>query len=586
MTKVFRDLIVKRGLTPEFLEPKYFSDGDVFELLPDIKKAISEIKKALKVGKKIMVYGDYDVDGVTATTVMVDALKMAAEKIAKADEAEKIETKKTKAKKTSEIITMLPDRFIDGYGMSERCVERAKKEKVGLVVTVDCGSNNSKVISKLKEAKIKTVVTDHHEIMGELPEAEAVVNPKRVDIPLKEQEKIHEEGLIDLAGVGVAFMVVRGLIKEGLIEDGQEKWLLDLVMIGTLCDSMKLSKMNRVLTFYGLKVLEKTRRPGLRELLRVAKVSRLSSEAIGYQIGPRLNAGGRMESAEISLKLLGAKNRAEAAVLAEELDELNSNRRKEQNEAIAEIVRENGDALRKPVIIVAGKWHEGVLGIIAGRLVERYHKPAFVLSLVSNKDEDGDGISDVYKGSGRSFGDFNLAEAIKACSDVIYSGGGHAEACGVKILPARIVDFIDAMNMYYQGLMLEDQSKYLKVSPEMSVTSLEDFSVELLNELSSLEPYGEGNSEPIFKLIEMLVVKNRRVGKEGNHLRMTVEDSDRNQIILVAFSAPEKWLRIQEGTSVNVVVKILKNEWNGRVTPEGRVIDLSVVEDDELSEDF
>ena len=565
MTKIFDDLVKKRGLSQEFLKPKYFLEPKIHELLPDMKKATDEIKKALEKGTKIMIYGDYDVDGVTATTVMVEALKMAAKKC---------------GEKESEIITMLPDRFIDGYGMSKRCIERAKKEKVKLVVTVDCGSNNSAVIAELKKAKIKTVVTDHHEIMNEIPEAEAVVNPKRTDIPLKEQEKIHETGLIDLAGVGVAFMVARSLVEARLIDDGQEKWLLDLVLIGTLCDSMRISKLNRELTFYGLKVLTKTRRPGLKELIRVAKISKLNSYAIGYQIGPRLNAGGRMETAEISLKLLMTESRAEATRLAEELNKLNEERRKEQKDALAEIAENEKEALSRQVIVVAGEWHEGVLGIIAGRLVEKYHKPAFVLSKVSVHDEDGDGITDVYKGSGRSFGDFNLAEALKACSETIYSGGGHAEACGVKILPEKLGEFIEAINWYYSDLMLEDQRKYLKIVPEISGSDLADFKIEMLDELELLEPFGEGNKEPIFELLGMSVAQNRRVGKEGNHLRMIIEDATQNKMTLVAFSAPEQWLDIPEGAAVNVTFTAVRNEWNGRVSVEGRVLGLKVAEED------
>ena len=284
MNRLFEKIVKKRGLSEEFLNPKYLSDEQVFAKMPDIKKAAARILKAIENKEKIMVYGDYDVDGVTATTVMVDALTLAG---------------------ASEVITMLPDRFIDGYGMSARCVDKAVSECVSLVVTVDCGSNNSEVISELKKAKIDTIVTDHHEIMAEVPkDAVAVVNPKRLDISKKAVSEIKKVGLNDLAGVGVAFMVALALKDAGKIPEGQEKWLLDLVLIGTLCDSMTLSKTNRELTYFGMKVLEKTRRLGLIELMKVAKTSRISAEAIGFQIGPRLNAGGRMESAEISLRLL------------------------------------------------------------------------------------------------------------------------------------------------------------------------------------------------------------------------------------------------------------------------------------------
>ena len=557
MNQIIEKIIEKRGLSSDFLNPKYLSDANVHEKLPDMKKAISRIRKAISGKEKVMVYGDYDVDGVTATTVMVDALRLAG---------------------VSEVTTMLPDRFIDGYGMSQRCVERAASEGVSLVITVDCGSNNSLVISELAEKGIDTVVTDHHEVMNDVPvDAVAVVNPKRTDISAAAQEKIRESGLIDLAGVGVAFMVARGLVLEGLIPDGQEKWMLDLVLIGTLCDSMTLSKLNRELTFYGMKVLEKTRRPGLKELMRVAKTTRISAEAIGFQIGPRLNAGGRMESAEISLKLLMTDSKTEAIRLAEELNELNTNRRNEQLAAMKEIEERCTEELSRNVIVVSGEWHEGVLGIIAGRLVERYHKPAFVLSKVSVQDVNGDGFSDVYKGSGRSFGEFNLAEAIKNCKNSVYSGGGHAAACGIKILPEKMSEFVSDVNDYYDSLKLTDQEKYLKVQAEFMTEDFEGFSEDLLDDMAKLEPFGNGNPEPIFELEKVKAVEVRAVGKEGNHLRMIVMDSSGQRMTLVAFSAPEEWLNTPVNSVISAVIQVVRNEWNGRVSVEGRILDLKSI---------
>lgn len=557
MNQIIEKIIEKRGLSSDFLNPKYLSDANVHEKLPDMKKAISRIMKAISGKEKVMVYGDYDVDGVTATTVMVDALRLAG---------------------VSEVTTMLPDRFIDGYGMSQRCVERAVSEGVSLVITVDCGSNNSLVISELAEKGIDTVVTDHHEVMNDVPvDAVAVVNPKRTDISAAAQKKIRESGLIDLAGVGVAFMAARGLVVEGFIPDGQEKWMLDLVLIGTLCDSMTLSKLNRELTFYGVKVLEKTRRPGLKELMKVAKTTRISAEAIGFQIGPRLNAGGRMESAEISLKLLMTDSKTEAIRLAEELNELNTNRRNEQLAAMKEIEERCTEELSRNVIVVSGEWHEGVLGIIAGRLVERYHKPAFVLSKVSVQDVDGDGFSDVYKGSGRSFGEFNLAEAIKNCKNSVYGGGGHAAACGIKILPEKMSEFVSDVNDYYDSLKLTDQEKYLKVQAEFMTEDFEGFSEDLLDDMAKLEPFGNGNPEPIFELEKVEAVEVRAVGKEGNHLRMIVMDSSGQRMTLVAFSAPEEWLNTPVNSTISVVIQVVRNEWNGRVSVEGRILDLKSI---------
>lgn len=547
MSRIFEEIVRKRGLTADFLNPKYLSQPEIFQKMPDMARAVELILATISRQEKILVYGDYDVDGVTATTLMVEALKLAGAK---------------------EVETMLPDRFIDGYGMSKRAVEEATSRQVKLVITVDCGSNNSEVIKELKQAGILTIVTDHHEVMGELPEAEAIVNPKRTDLTEEEQAAIKEAGLCDLAGVGVAFMVALALVAAGKIRQGQEKWMLDLVLVGTLCDAMRLTKINRELTYYGAKVLAKTRRVGLKELMRVVGVTKVSAEAVGFQIGPRLNAGGRMESAEISLQLLMAESKAEATRLAEELNELNAGRRAEQNTAIQEIEEKCQVELAQPVIVVAGEWHEGVVGIIAGRLVEKYKRPAFALTKVGENEG-------VYKGSGRSFGEFNLAEMIKACSEVLVGGGGHAGACGVKVTAEQVEQFRKRVNHYYESLKLENQERFLAVEAEVLAENLDDFTEELLDELATLEPFGGGNREPIFELNHMEMMEVRGVGKEGKHLRAVITDEMGRKMTLIAFSAPEEWLAIQPMTEVSVKVQLMRNEWNGRVSVEGRILEIN-----------
>ena len=547
MSRIFEEIVRKRGLTADFLNPKYLSQPEIFQKMPDMARAVELILATISRQEKILVYGDYDVDGVTATTLMVEALKLAGAK---------------------EVETMLPDRFIDGYGMSKRAVEEATSRQVKLVITVDCGSNNSEVIKELKQAGILTIVTDHHEVMGELPEAEAIVNPKRTDLTEEEQAAIKEAGLCDLAGVGVAFMVALALVAAGKIRQGQEKWMLDLVLVGTLCDAMRLTKINRELTYYGAKVLAKTRRVGLKELMRVVGVTKVSAEAVGFQIGPRLNAGGRMESAEISLQLLMAESKAEATRLAEELNELNAGRRAEQNTAIQEIEEKCQVELAQPVIVVAGEWHEGVVGIIAGRLVEKYKRPAFALTKVGENEG-------VYKGSGRSFGEFNLAEMSKACSEVLVGGGGHAGACGVKVTAEQVEQFRKRVNRYYESLKLENQERFLVVEAEVLAENLNDFTEELLEELATLEPFGGGNREPVFELNHMKMMEVRGVGREGKHLRAVITDGMGRKMTLIAFSAPEEWLAIQPMTEVSVKVQLMRNEWNGRVSVEGRILEIN-----------
>ena len=533
MSKIFEEILTKRGVTEEFLRPKYSLERA--KKLPDIEVAVARIKAAVNRGETVLVYGDYDVDGVTASTIMCEALKLAGVK---------------------RVEVMLPDRFIDGYGMSERCLERAVELGVRLVVTVDCGSNNAEVIKKLAEHKIDTIVTDHHELMNGVPErALAVVNPKRYD---ENEADLEKRELREICGAGVAFMVMQTLVLEGLIPQNQEKWFLDLVLIGTICDSMVMNQINRELAYFGLIILQKTKRVGLLELMRVAGVQKIDSEAIGFQIGPRLNASGRMESAEISLKLLMSKERAEAAMLAEELNRLNGERRTTQRAALEEILVDS-----EPVIVAAGNWHEGVLGIIAGRLVEKYRRPAFVLG-----ETEG-----IYKGSGRSFGDFNLAEAIKAVNETLIGGGGHAAACGVKLKKEDLMRFKEAVNQYYRSLNLTEQEKYLEVTEDIQVDNLAELDVDLYEEMSVLQPFGQGNAEPIFELLNTKIKFVETLGTEKKHLKFTLE-KDGNLFKALVFNAREEWFNLDKDATYNVHINLVLNEWRERKTVESRLLQI------------
>ena len=533
MSKIFEEILTKRGVTEEFLRPKYSLERA--KKLPDIEVAVARIQAAVNRGETVLVYGDYDVDGVTASTIMCEALKLAGVK---------------------RVEVMLPDRFIDGYGMSERCLERAVELGVRLVVTVDCGSNNAEVIKKLAEHKIDTIVTDHHELMNGVPErALAVVNPKRYD---ENEADLEKRELREICGAGVAFMVMQTLVLEGLIPQNQEKWFLDLVLIGTICDSMVMNQINRELAYFGLIILQKTKRVGLLELMRVAGVQKIDSEAIGFQIGPRLNASGRMESAEISLKLLMSKERAEAAMLAEELNRLNGERRTTQRAALEEILVDS-----EPVIVAAGNWHEGVLGIIAGRLVEKYRRPAFVLG-----ETEG-----IYKGSGRSFGDFNLAEAIKAVNETLIGGGGHAAACGVKLKKEDLMRFKEAVNQYYRSLNLTEQEKYLEVTEDIEVDDLVALDVNLYEEMSVLQPFGQGNAEPIFELLNTKIKFVETLGTEKKHLKFTLE-KDGNLFKALVFNAREEWFNLDKDATYNVHINLVLNEWRERKTVESRLLQI------------
>ncbi len=534
MNKLFAQLAEKRGLTEDYLHPKYENLISP-EKLPDIKKAVKRIKTALKNNEKILIYGDYDVDGITATTLMESALKLVGFK---------------------NLEIMLPDRFVDGYGMSERLIDRAKAEKINLVITVDCGSRNFEIVEKLNELKIDTIITDHHECEEKLPAAVAIINPKR-----KDQEI--EKPLQDLAGVGVAFKLAEALKNAKLIPDGQEKWFLDLVLIGTICDSMKLSLENRILTFYGKKVLEKTRRLGLRELMRRAGVKKVTAESIGFQIGPRLNAAGRLKTAELSLALLRTNSATDAVKIVEQLEKLNNERKNSQRAATSEIIAR--ESKNTPVIIESGTWHEGIIGIVAGRLVEEYKKPAFVLTEL----EDG-----TLKGSGRSFGDFELSGALKFAEDTILGGGGHAAAAGVRLEKNKLEAFSEKINEYYKSLKLDNQEIYLKKRPELEVKDLTELSLDFLDELALLEPFGNGNAEPYVCLKNVNILESRRMGSEQNHLRLDVIGEGKKSLKCVAFFAQENWFNLDHDEPRDLIVAPAINEFNGVRSAEARLIDI------------
>lgn len=543
MNKLFTQLLEIRHIDDDFLHPKYENLADPFAL-KDIDKAIARIKTAIKKHEKILIYGDYDVDGVTASTLMEQALILAGVK------PENIEI-------------MLPDRFIDGYGMSPRLITRAKEHQVTLIITVDCGSRNHDIIAELNELDIDTIITDHHECADTLPNATAIINPHRKDAPT--------ESLQCLAGVGVAFKLAQALVGQNLIPAGQEKWLLDLVLLGTICDQMLLTRENRILCYYGIKVLTKTRRKGLKELMKNAGVKNITSESIGFQIGPRLNAAGRLKTAELSLELLRTSSATKAASLAAKLERLNKERREEQHAATKEIAeRLKSHPTSTQVIVEVGSWHEGILGIVAGRLVENYHQPAFVLTEVENG---------ILKGSARSFGDFNLAEALNYAKDAIINGGGHAAAAGVRLYQKDLYAFREKINFYYESLHLKNQEKYLISHADLCTNCIKNLNIDLLDNLKLLEPYGAGNEEPIFEIKDAHILEIKRMGSEGQHLRLDLKGKDGGIIKCVAFSAPKAWFNLYDDENYDFLIQLTENEWNGVRSCETRL--LSVLPADE-----
>ena len=534
MTRIFKQLLADRGLDESFLHPKYADLFDPFLML-GMTKAVDRIEKARDRKEKIIIYGDYDADGVTSSTVCRDALVNFG---------------------CEQVDIMLPNRFKDGYGLNRPAIPEIINRGAGLVITVDCGSGSEDVIAELKTQGIDTIVTDHHEIPTVPKSAVAMINPKRRG----------EKYGLNMAGVGVAFTLARALNarKNGGECDGQEKWLLDMVAIGTVCDSMELREENRIMVYYGMIVLGKTRRRGIQELAKLAKckLGQVDTHAIGFQLGPRINAAGRMKTADLALDLMLSDSRAEALRLATELDDLNKERREAQDRAVKE-VGELGD---EPVLVVRGKWHEGIVGIVAGRLTEIYKRPTFALTEL----DDGS-----LKGSGRSFGDFSLAEALQSCpKGLLLSGGGHAGACGLSIKGGDFEKFKKHIVEYYLSLNLKDQEKYLRVKSDVILKDLSELSVELYNEVCLLEPFGPGNEEPVFEYTGRVSAK--RILKE-KHLSISVSD-DKKDVRMMSFYAPEEQLSVKTGDIVKVQFTLSKNEWGGNVKIEGMIISLEVIE--------
>lgn len=536
--QIFEQILENRGISKEnreaFLNPNYDNQHDPF-LLPDMEKAVERLLIAHKQQEKITVYGDYDVDGVSASTVILTAFEKFGFK---------------------NVDYFLPDRFKDGYGMNERGVKILAERGTNLILTVDCGSLNHVEIDFAKGFGIDTIVTDHHNIAKVQPNAVAVVNPRRPENQYPQAEKF--------AGVGVAFKLVQALQTklEGLPK-GQEKWLLDLVALGTVCDVMEQTIENRQNTFWGLKVLAKTQRVGLKSMLALAGIKDPKSSTLGFIIGPRVNSAGRLETAEKALDLMLEKDAFVAFKKAKSLDDLNKVRRKIQHEALEIAIQKAEDFRKDDVLVVADEsFNDGIIGIVASGLLERFKKPVFVISIEGN----------IAKGSARSFGDFSASQAVEQAREIIIKGGGHDAAAGVTLQTEKIDIFRRIVNDFYKSLKLKNQLE--KLLPKVDV-QLEDFSpisLELFEKILQLEPFGKGNEEPTFEIKNVRVVSRQEMGEQKQHLKLTLTDGE-NEIKMLKFNAPKEFFA-EIGEEVDVIFSIGLNEWQGQKNVEGQILHL------------
>lgn len=558
---LFDRILLSRGITDDnravFLSPNYEAKHDPF-LLPDMAKAVDRLVVARQKQHHITIYGDYDIDGLTATTVLIDSFRSFGFEQVKA---------------------FIPNRFTEGYGLTVDAIERIAADGAELIVTVDCGSLSQKEIERANELGVDVIVTDHHNVAPVQPPAVAVINPKRL---LQDYPDEYEKYLIkpdsslagklypflDLPGVGVAFKLVQALqTKLDGLAPGQEKWLLDLVALGTVCDVVTLIDENRTHVFWGLKVLSKTRRPGLKALMAVAGVrpETVNARSLGFSLGPRMNASGRLETAQHSLDMLTAVDSLQALEFARKLDDMNQARRREQDEILKEAIVQAETLLDDPVLVVASEgWNHGIVGIVAAKLLERYQKPTFVLA--SHGEET--------KGSARSYGDFSAADAIRASDDIITKGGGHKLAAGVTLPTDAIAAFRQRVNEFYQQQKLTNQADLLLPVAD-SDAQLQEINEALIAQLDTLEPFGSGNPQPIMRTASLTVSGVRRMGDTGQHVKLTLQAADAKKIDLIAFNAPQHFF-VEEGTTITAWYVPELNEWQGRRSVEGRLLHLEI----------
>lgn len=557
--EVFESILASRGLVgparDAFLHPNYDDKHDPY-LLPDMEAAVARLILARKKQQKITIYGDYDIDGLTATTLLLDALHSFGFQYVDA---------------------FIPNRFVEGYGLTVDAVERIAAAGAQLIITVDCGSLSAKEIQRSNELGVDIIVTDHHNVAPVQPPAVAVINPKRLlaDYPeeyenlvLKNTSKYNGKiyPFLDLAGVGVAFKLVQAMQQKMTgLDNGQEKWLLDLVALGTVCDVVNLTNENRANVYWGLKVMAKTHRPGLKALMAVSGVNsdKITTKSLGFALGPRMSASGRLETAQYSLDLLRSRNASEAFELAQKLDVFNTTRKSDQEKIFQEAVQQAGHFVNDNVLVVSGEnWSHGIIGIVAAKLMEKFHKPTFVL------EEMGDEA----KGSARSYGDFSVAEAIRYAEDIITKGGGHTFAAGVTLPTENIHQFRSKVNEYYRTKKLFNQEGLLLPQSDV-VASLERVTEDLVDDIALLEPFGNGNPEPILSSQNLRVFYRKRMGADGQHIKLGLQDINSRKIYVVAFNAPDHFF-VETNERVTAWYRPTINEWQGRRSVEGYLLRL------------
>jgi single-stranded-DNA-specific exonuclease len=543
------DLMVQRGIE-NTSDAEAFLRADLMDLedpnlLKDMEKAVERIIRGMEEGEKIVVYGDYDVDGITSICVLVDVL----------------------ASLGANIDYYIPDRVDEGYGMNPEAVRSIARDGASLLITVDCGITAFLEVQLAQSLGMDVIVTDHHEPHGEIPSAVAVINPKRHDelYPFR-----------DLAGVGVAYKLAQALLMavKGTPEASTPAdRLLDLVALGTIADVSPLVGENRVFAKQGLAKINRTENLGLQSLIQVCGLRDrvITAGTVGFVLAPRLNAAGRIGDASLCVELLLTDSPERAMAIAEFLDKVNSERQEMEmkifKEASSMVETCGGQPIDSVLVLANEGWHPGVIGIVASRLVEEFNRPTILISL------DGD----EGRGSGRSIPEFDLYKALSLCSDTLLRFGGHKYAAGIAVSRHAIDGFREEINEVGRSVLSEDD--FLPKVFCHQELALDEIDLEVAKGIAMLAPFGVANPTPVFLSTEVMLKEYRGVGAGGRHLKLRLSQVGREHDgIGFDLGHLTSQMYSHRVTAIDIIYTIEVNEWNGIIRPQLNVKGLRVAE--------
>ena len=524
ITNLLASILVNRGIIDGekinvFLNPTRKDFYNPF-LMPDMEIAVKRIVKAIENKEKIMIYGDYDADGITSITVLKKYLNEIG-------------------LKTGEYI---PNRLNEGYGLNKDAISKIYNDGYKLMITVDCGISGLEEVDYANSLGMEIIITDHHEPAEKLPEAIAVIDAKRKD---------NKYPFNQLAGVGVVFKLIQAISKELKLEEKEYLKYLDLVCIGTISDIVPLVDENRVIAKLGLKLIEKTKNIGLKTLLNIADLKKIDSNAISFGVAPRINACGRMGFQEEALQLFLTEDSGEATKIAKRLVQFNQERQAKEKQIFEEVIEkiEKDNKDKKCIVLAEENWHHGVIGIVASKITEIYYKPSILICLEGDKG----------KGSGRSVPGFDLYTALTKCSDYIEKFGGHSMAIGITIKKENFEKLKETIEKYAQESNISDIMPIINIDKEIN---LKNINIEEVKSLELLEPFGEANKMPLF-LLRNLKIDSIRALSGGKHLKLTLKQ-DNNIVDAIGFNMGDLSKEYLLGDKVDVVGTIEINSFGNK----------------------